>query len=70
MRTRVYILVTIFMIALLAWSPWLTVSFAKVRAVEAFNKSWEFVADGCGTQCKGCGAVEAQRVPFGMRITL
>lgn len=60
----------IFLIALFAWSPWLTVSFSKVRAVEYFNRSWASVIDGCGTNCKGCGAVETQRIPFGVKVTL
>jgi hypothetical protein len=72
MRTKSYTITTLaaLLIALLAWSPWLTESFAKVRAVDSFNKSWESVIDGCGTNCKGCGAVEAQRVPFGVKITI
>jgi hypothetical protein len=70
MRSRLYIPITLLTMALLAWSPWLTVSSAKVRAVEVFNRSWTSVVDGCGTNCKGCGAIEAQRVPFSVKVTL
>src|SRR5512140_3972798 len=72
MRTKFFIGTTLAipLLALLAWSPWLTVTFAKARAVDSFNKSWTSVIDGCGTNCKGCGAIEAQRVPFGVKVTL
>lgn len=63
-------ILAVLLIALIAWSPWLTISIAKVRAVDAFNRSWTSVIDGCGTNCKGCGAVEAQRVLFGVKVTL
>jgi len=72
MRTKLFIGTTlaILLIALLAWSPWLTESFAKARAVDSFNNSWTTVIDGCGTNCKGCGAVKAQRILFGVKVTL
>ena len=72
MRTRLFIGTTlaVLLIALFAWSPWLTVLFTKARAVESFNNSWISVIDGCGTNCKGCGAIEAKRVPFGVKVTL
>jgi len=61
-------------VALLAtlciWSSWLTSRHAEQRAVDSFNKAWEFVADGCGTDCKGCGAVSSRRAPFGVLVTL
>ena len=56
--------------ALCAWSPWLTPSFAEIRAVDSFNKAWQYVADGCGTDCKGCGAISSHRVPFGALVTI
>ena len=62
--------ITTIIIVLSAWSPWLTQSFAETRAVDAFNRSWTTVIDGCGTNCKGCGAIHSQRVPFGMEVTL
>jgi len=34
------------LIALSAWSPWLTQAFAETRAVDSFNKSWLSVIGG------------------------
>jgi hypothetical protein len=56
--------------AILAWSPWLTQVSAEDRAVDSFVKAWEFVADGCGISCRGCGAVSSQRVPFGVFVAI
>jgi hypothetical protein len=64
------ILVVFALPILFAWSPWLTRAYAETRAVEAFDKAWEFVVDGCGTNCKGCGTVSSQRVPFGVLVTI
>jgi len=62
--------ITAIIIALGVWSPWLTQSFAETRAVDSFNRSWATVIDGCGTNCKGCGAISSKRVTFGMEVTL
>jgi hypothetical protein len=71
MRRKLILLsFTVLLVALSAWSPWLTQSFAETRAVDSFNKSWSTVIDGCGTSCKGCGAINSKRVPFGMQVTL
>jgi hypothetical protein len=72
MRGKLLLGVCIAVVAMVlsAWSPWLTQSFAEVRAVDSFNKSWSTVIDGCGTNCKGCGVIHSKRVPFGMEITL
>jgi len=64
------IILLVMVAILLAWSPWLTRTAAETRAVDSFNKAWEFVADGCGTNCKGCGAVSSQRLPFGVLVTM
>ena len=62
--------ITAILTALSVWSPWLTQGFAEVRAEDSFNRAWLSVIDGCGTNCKGCGAIKAQRVPFGVEVTL
>jgi hypothetical protein len=54
----------------LAWSPWLTRASGEQRAVDSFNRAWALVVDGCGTSCKGCGAVSSQRVLFGVQVTI
>ena len=63
-------LVALVFFTIFAWSPWLTRASAETRAVNSFNKAWEFVADGCGTNCNGCGAVSSRRVPFGTLVTV
>jgi len=72
MRVKILlgVCVIVVVIALSAWSPWLTQSFAEARAVDSFNKPWSTVIDGCGTNCKGCGAIQAKRVLFGFEVTL
>jgi hypothetical protein len=55
---------------LFAWSPWLTQTYAATHAVKAFDKAWQFVADGCGTNCQRCGSVSSQRLPFGALVTI
>ena len=62
--------ILLILIVMCAWSPWLTQVSAEVRAVNSFVRAWEYVADGCGMNCKGCGAVSSQRVPFGVLVTL
>ena len=57
-------------LALVAWSPWVNESSAKERTVEDFERTWLNVADGCGFNCHGCGAVAVKRVPFGAQVTL
>ena len=63
-------LLTLGLVILLTWSPWLTQTYAEIRVIEEFDKAWEFVVDGCGTNCKGCGPVSSQRVPFGVIVTI
>lgn len=60
----------VILIMVFAWSPWHTEASAQAHAINSFNQAWEFVADGCGTICKGCGAVSSRRVPFGMLVTI
>jgi hypothetical protein len=64
------LLIVVSLAALGAWSPWLTQGSAKTRAIQSFNRSWETVVDGCGTNCAGCGAVTSRRVPFGILVTI
>lgn len=62
--------ILIIFMGLSAWSPWLTQAGAETRAVNSFNKSWESVIDGCGTNCLGCGAISSRRVLFGSVVTM
>jgi hypothetical protein len=71
MKKALPILFTIlFVIALLAWSPWITADLAEKRVEQSFSDAWMYVADGCGLNCKGCGAIQVQRAPFGALVTL
>ncbi len=69
-RFSAIVLIVLAFLAICAWSPWLTQPVAENRAVDSFDKAWEFVADGCGTNCQGCGAISSQRVPFGALVTI
>ena len=64
------ILIVLAVVSLCAWAPWISRGYAAARAMESFNQAWVSVVDGCGTSCKGCGAVAAQRVPFGVIVTI
>ena len=57
-------------LALAAWAPWITQDFAEKRAEAAFTSAWQRVSDGCGLNCKGCGATAAQKTWFGARVEL
>ena len=64
------LLIVLAITVLFAWSPWLTEPAAETRALNSFNHAWKSVVDGCGTNCRGCGAVASQRVPFGVLVTV
>jgi hypothetical protein len=55
---------------ILVWSPWITREAAEQRTETALQEAWLNVADGCGIDCNGCGAVQSLRVPFGVLVTL
>lgn len=56
-------------LALLAWSPWLTPATTGWLARLQFNASWSFVMDGCGAHIPPAGG-SFEKVPFGARTTL
>lgn len=57
-------------LGLLARAPWLTAEAAQERAASAFTASWSGVPDGCGLNCKGCGAVGAERAALGWQVEI
>ena len=63
-------IVTLVVIVLFLWSPWINEAYAKKRAVAQFERAWLNVADGCGFGCHGCGAAAWKKVPFGAQVTL
>ena len=71
MRRKLFVVLGVCILLMLGtWSPWLTQNYAEARAIHSFTKSWQYVADGCGINCTGCGAVESRRVPFGSLVTI
>jgi len=70
-RKQPILLATILIVlAISAWSPWISEGYAKRRAVAQFERTWLNVADGCGFACHGCGAADVTKVPFGAQVTL
>jgi len=63
-------IITLLVIGLFFWSPWINGAYAKRRAVAEFERSWLNVAGGCGFGCHGCGAAAWKKVPFGAQVTL
>jgi hypothetical protein len=66
-RHWLIILVLLFVFTL---CPWLTKQSAQARALYSFNSGWVGVIDGCSTNCKGCGVVHTQRIPFGVFVKI
>lgn len=69
-KLSMLILFALALAVLCAWAPWLPQAYAEARAVDSFNQAWAFVADGCGMNCNGCGAISTRRVPFGVFVTI
>jgi len=69
-RLSLIAIITLVVIAIFAWSPWISGTYAKKRAVSEFERTWLSVADGCGFACHGCGAADVKWAPFGARVTL
>jgi hypothetical protein len=54
----------------LLFSPWVTESFAKQRAINAFEVQWKNVQDGCGFNCKDCGFKTSQKALLGRKVII
>ncbi|MEV5027945.1 hypothetical protein [Paenibacillus sp. LPE1-1-1.1] len=52
------------------FSPWVTESFAKHRAINALEEQWKNVQDGSGFNCKNCGFKTSEKVPFGRKVVI
>jgi hypothetical protein len=55
----------VIILILIAWSPWITRSYAENKVVEDFEEKWEGIIDGCGFDCIGCGVTDSKRTLFG-----
>jgi hypothetical protein len=56
--------------SLFIFSPWVTVSFAEQKVINAFEGQWEGVQDGCGFNCKDCGVKTTEKVLFGRKVVI
>jgi hypothetical protein len=57
-------------LALCAWSPWITKDNAFSLAETQFNNAWSGIIDGCGTSGNGLGAKGFRKSLFGATVTL
>jgi len=69
-RMTLIAIITLVVIGIFLWSPWINGAYAKERAVAEFERAWLNVADGCGFACHGCGAAAWKKIPFGAQVTL
>jgi hypothetical protein len=68
-RTATWVFLFI-VIALCAWSPWITRDTASQLAETQFNEAWSGIIDGCGSAREELGARDFHKVPFGAYVTL
>lgn len=57
-------------LAVCAWSPWITQDRAFPLAETQFNEAWSGIIDGCGTAWNDLGARDFRKIPFGAMVTL
>ena len=57
-------------LALIAWSPWITNNYAENKTIEAFEESQKDIVEGCGFSCNGCGVKESQKTLFGYSVKI
>lgn len=67
---KYFLIITIFLLALLAWSPWQTKESAENTAMSAFELGQAGIIDGCGLSCEGCGIESSQKIPFGYLVKI
>lgn len=69
-KTIIAIVISVIVMVLAAFSPWITEDFAEDRAIASFQDSQKGIEDGCGFNCEGCGAVQSENVMFGYKVWL
>ncbi|MEE8167933.1 MAG: hypothetical protein V3T58_03560 [Candidatus Hydrothermarchaeales archaeon] len=72
-KTKQRILVSIILIVallILAWSPWITKSYAENIVISPFEESQKDIIDGCGFNCLGCGVTSSNKVLFGYSVDI
>lgn len=66
----IVLLVVLTLVLLVLWAPWLDEQRAEALTEQRFTAAWQGVIDGCGLDCRGCGAEQAQRVLAGYLVDL
>jgi len=64
------LIISIILLLIIAWSPWITNAYAKRVVSERFTAEWQGVSDGCDLNCNGCGIKESQRTLFGVNVKI
>lgn len=67
---KYYLILILFVLLILAWSPWQTKETAEKSAREIFESEQLGVIDGCGLNCEGCGVSNSQKIPFGFLVEI
>lgn len=67
---RILIILIAASLLVLAWSPWITKSYAENKVVSTFKESQKDITDGCGFNCVGCGVTNSNKVPFGYSVDI
>lgn len=63
------LIIVLFLLVILAWSPWLTKESAEKTVVSEFESGQTGIIDGCGFSCDGCGVETSQKIPFGYLVS-
>ncbi|MFH1424838.1 MAG: hypothetical protein ABIG20_04150 [archaeon] len=62
MNKAILIVIILILIALFAWSPWITADYAEARVTNKFNDTWMGVMDGCGFYNEATGRMEPKTI--------
>ena len=64
------LIMVLFLLVLLAWSPWQTKESAVNAVIRAFESGQADIIDGCGFNCEGCAVESSQKIPFGYLVNI
>ena len=48
-KNLVWVIISLLVIMMFAWSPWITKEFSEKRVVDNFSVKWTGMTDGCGS---------------------
>ena len=69
-KITIVIIGFLILLVLLAWSPWITKTYAEKKVIEAFEESQKGIVDGCGFNCEGCGIANSNKMLFGYKVNI